>query len=456
MQTRPPVTPEFLHFLLVLHPSRSFDPKSMQVRAVEPIPKTNEMPKADKTSTTTHFRCMPVDKTTIRTSISLKPDFLNDPVTFICQHGLEVRATKPSRGRSKSGPTMNLTLDVLRYKGVKVKVRWITGRRWADVTIRFNPCVCLYGHNGAMVTLDEFIYALSLAVTHLRPILNDVDDWPDLVPGLRPDGVAYWASLELLHQCADKNHALLNSFRNASYPGMNNPPRHWPTSVTFGASRSKLQLAVYLKGHEMVAKDKLPEKALADYGNILRLEMRLKEGKLLTYLGHEGNVQQIGGRDRLVWFHPQGLYGAIRQGFGVFKDVYCPAGEFAQPTLGRGTQNAALGRLLAQAARASKSPKTFPELLADLRHYFGASSTTIKKIRDAGQVELARHSTTTEQDLFSDAAFDAPCRISSPEIEKKVRHDAPDETVFQRISQVYRPTNQPFRCPVAPPTYLRP
>ena len=400
-----------------------------------------------------HFHYMPVDRTTIRTRLRIHPDFFDDPNAYIRERGLEVRTTKPRRGNCKRGPTRNLTLDVLRYKGLKAELCKIDGDPLAEVTIRFNPGVCLYGHNGRTLSLSEFLDALALLVIHLRPLLLDPADWVDLVPGVRSGGVAYWHYVEVHLQCPDPDGTLLAAFRHVRHPEIRTPARHWPESVEFGPRGGQLQLAAYRKAVEMVAKEKLPEDRLSDYRHVLRLEARLKGKKLIQYLGNERNVEVIDGEERLVRFYPQDPVVGSRECFGAFEGVY--ASDEPLEALSPRAQLEPLGRLLALVALDPDTSQTFPELLAHLRFYTGASSDTIKGIRDAGLALLASRSSISKDDLFSDAAFHAQLGIASEGLEAKVCHEIEDTTVHRLIAAAYRPPDQPFQPLTQWPGYLR-
>jgi hypothetical protein len=223
----------------------------------------------------THFHFLPVDRTTIKTRLRFHPDFLADPNSFIRWHDLEIRTTKPTRGRSKQGPTQNINIDVLRYRGIKVKLRKVAGDPLADTSINFNPGVCLHGHNGSVLTLREFLHALAILVTHLKPLLMDADDWVDLVPGLRSGGVAYWDYVEVNFHSADPDGSVLARFRPARHPSIKTAARHWPESITFGGQRGKLRIGIYRKAVEMIAHDKLLPTHLPDNQHVLRFEIRL-------------------------------------------------------------------------------------------------------------------------------------------------------------------------------------
>jgi hypothetical protein len=401
----------------------------------------------------THFPFMPIDRTTYVTRLRIHPDLLDDPNAYIRKYDLPIRTSKAGKGTSRRVPTRNLTLDVLTYSGIKAKLSKVTDEPLTDVTIDFNPGVCLYGHNGTVLSLDEFLEALAILVTHLKPLLSDQSDWVDLIPGLRSKGVANWSSLEILLQCADSNGRLLAGFRNAQRNNGKITIRHWPESIVIGGKNSLLQFGIYLKAVEMVAHKKLPAEQLENYQHILRLEVRLKGDKLAHYLGNERNVEEIDGVMKLVRFYPQDVVSAHRKSFGELHGVYHSDDPLAE--LQSGDQLSPLGRLLARVALAPGTSQTFQELLAHVRFYTGARPKTIGAIRQAGIAQLARLSTLSKDELYSDTAYRAQHSIASKELEQKVRHELQDTIVHRLITDAYRPPDQPLQPLTEWPGYLR-
>ena len=398
---------------------------------------------------TTHYHHMPVDKTKIKTRLRISPGLLTNPVAYIREHALPVRTVKSSRGTSRHGPTRNLTLDVLTYKGIKVKLRKVTGYPLTDATIDFNPGACLYGHNGRILNLTAFLYALGTLAT-LTPLLRDHEDWVDLIPGLRSGGVAYWSYLEVPFHCTDPDGTLLSGFRHAHRP--RTQVRHWEQSIEIGGKRSELRMAIYRKAVEMVAHGKLPKHRLDEYWHILRFEARLKGKKLVQHLGNERNIEKIDGEDRLVRFYARDLVGEHRAIFSKLVGVYSsnePLREVSPKS-----QLIPLGRLLARVALDPRTPKTFPELLAVISSYTGASSATIGQIRKAGMAALSSQSSISMDDLFSDAAYIRKFSISNEELETKVSHeiDCPHPLIYK----AYRPPDQPYQPNTEWPSYLKP
>jgi hypothetical protein len=402
---------------------------------------------------TTYHHFMPLDRTEIKTRLRIHPDFLDTPNAYIHKHELQIRSSKPTRGMSKCGPTRKLTLDVLTYKGIKAKLRKLTGDPLTDVTIDFNPGVCLHGHNGAVLSLAGFLHALAILVTHLKPFLNDPEDWIDLIPGLRSGGVAYWSYLEIFLHYADPDGTLLACFRNAQGDNSQTPIRHWAESMVIGGKRSKLRFGFYRKAVEMVAHDKLPPEQLASYQYILRLEVRLKGDKLVQYLGNERNVVEIDEVQRLARFFPQDLLQEYRKRLSDLHGVFGSSEPLG--TLKPKDQLIPLARLLARAALDPRTSHTFQELLAHTRFYTGASTDTMGKIWEAGIAELENLSAISKDELFSDEAYRTQPSVWSEKREKKVRHEFEDTFVHPLIYKAYRPPHLPFQPITQLPEYLR-
>ena len=400
----------------------------------------------------TFFHFMPVDRTTIQTRLRINPEFLRDPSAFIHRHNIAIRTSKPSRGRCKRGSTINLSLDVLTYKGIHAKLRKVSKDPLTDVTIHFNPGVCLYGHNGSVPSLSEFQDALALLVTSLTPLLSDPNDQVDLVPGLRSVGVAYRDYLEILFQSDDPYGKLLAGFRHARHPDLNSIPRHWPESIVLGGKRSELKFEIYRKAVEMVARGKLPKEQLADHRHVLRLEVRLKSAKLVEYLGNERNVEEIDGKLRLVRFYPHEVIGGQRDCFNKMMGVYHSAAPLE--AVGPKNQLIPLGRFLARTTLDPLTSMTLPELLARIKFCTGASSETISNIRKAGMAMLSHQSTLSKDDLFSDDAYQMQYSIRIEKRENMVRHDYMDTIPSSLIFGAYTPPDHPDEPLTQWPSYL--
>jgi hypothetical protein len=395
---------------------------------------------------------MPIDRSTIMTRLRVHSDLLADPESFIRERDLPIRTMKPTRGRGSSGPTRNLTLDVLTYRGIKVKLSKADGASLTEAAIDFNPGVCLRGHNGGILSLAEFLEALAVLVTHLKPLLNDPDDWVDLVPGLRRGGVAYWSELEVLFQFLDPDGTLLAGFRHARHPSITTPSRHWPTSIKMGGPRSTLHFSIYGKAAEMVAHGNLAETEYPNFKDVLRLEARMRKKKLVRYFGNARNVEVIDGALRLCRFYPQDLIVGYRKSFSEFQGLFtCPSTTTSAPE-DKIKPVEALGRMLAKVALGPRTTLTLPELLSSLEFYTGAA---IGEIRKAALAELSRRSSISLDDLFSDAAYRAEPGVYSEKREEKIRHDLDDLFAGRLITTAYQPPGLPFLPVTQFPRYAR-
>jgi len=401
-----------------------------------------------------YYHYLFVDKTTITTSFRPHPELRTDPAAFARERNRPVLFVKQSHARSNGRPTWILKLKLTNYKGITVTLKQGYHEPLATATIDFNPGRCLYGHNGRILLLTEFFDALGLLVTNLRPLLLDPDDWIDLVPGLRRGGPAYWSYLEILFQVRDPGGVLLAQQRHLRHPSIRTPSRHWPDSMDVGGKRSKLRLSIYRKAVEMASRSigKVPllsDAKLAEDRDILRLEARLKEEKLVEYLGNGRNVEVIDGKERLVWFWPQDLVGGLSACFsksqGVFSTVEQPKDE--HPCL------AALGRMIADVASDDRVTLTCPQLFDLIKIYTGAESETIRKIRKASFDEMSRRSSINRDDLISATAFAAPVGIASEVAESLIFHEFNDTVAPRLIIKIYRPPGQPFHPHTELPMY---
>ncbi len=405
-----------------------------------------------------YYFIMPVDKSTIKTRIAFNPDFLANAADYIRKHDLPVRRSKPTQGKCAYGPTWNLTLALLNHKGITLKLRRIAGDPLVNVTIEFNPGVCLYAHNGRILRLTEFIDALALLAMNIRPLLRDLDDWLDLVPGLRVGGAAYWSFLEAPYHYRDPSGALFAGQRNARHPSINTPSRHWLDSMEVGGKRSKLQLVIYRKAIEMAnrrihGEPLLSEQELEEFKDVLRLETRMKGKKLAHYFGNGHNIEVIDGEERLVWFFPEDLIRGHRLCFTELEGVFS-SGEFTEVS-GKTTPRAALAQMLAHVADDPRSPYSLPQLIATIRHYTGASYETFRAVRNLGLVELSRRSCFSSDEVFADAAYASQVSILSQKAEELVLHEQIDAEVLKVIAKRYRPEGQPFHPHIELPSYCR-
>ena len=388
---------------------------------------------------------MPLDRIVSKTSVAIHPDFLADPKGFVHNYEIEVRKQWPNRK-----PHLPIQLDVLTFGGIGVDIRRRHGEPLCDLTIKFNPSKCLYGHNGSLIGSNEFIDAVGLLVHHLRPLLRDPADWVHLVPGVVPQGRAYWHMLEILLQHRETEILSFERFKNLHCPRYN-PARNWEEeTVSIGSENCDLRFCIYRKAKEMVARGKLDQELLADFDDILRIEARLKDAKLLKHLGSDRNTEVIDGQERVVRFDAESLSRAIIASLEELQGVFHDEAP-AEPA--KGKKHLAIGRLLARAVDDPRCQASLPELVSRLKYYTGAASEAISAIRREGLAELSRRSPLRIEDLVSEEAFRRQAGIGVKKLQDKVYH--PDHHIFrhQLIDAAYRYHGQPMELVTVIPSY---
>ncbi|RYG98117.1 MAG: hypothetical protein EON58_08075 [Alphaproteobacteria bacterium] len=388
-----------------------------------------------------HFHFMPVDRTVIKTRLRTHPYLPADPAAFVRERCPSIRSYA-SRDNPE-GLRRTMTFDVLDYKGIKMKVVLAEDMALSDITIEFNPGVCLFAHNGRIPTLLQFLDALGILSRQLTPLLANPEDAIDLIPGLRVGGVAYWDYMEIPFQCDDTDGAVLASFRHLRHPDIRKASRHWQHGMSAGPKPGNLVLSVYRKAVEMEVKNKLAASRLEDRKQYMRLEARMRSENLVEYAGSDQNVELIDGVKRLVRFYPENLVDAHRKVFRVLEGVYRP--DDIPTEIGQPKPLAALGQMLARLANDPVTSRPFPELLALVSYYTGAADDTVKKIRNAGLAEVSRLSSFSFRELFSDTGYENPYEVSSPTSENLIFHDTDAFRPDRTIRQAYSPPDQPFR-----------
>ena len=397
------------------------------------------------------FNFMPIDRTEIKTRLRLHPDLLDAPTDFIREHNLPIRTVKNWMGKSSEGPTRKMSLGISTHKGINLELSQVTGKSMIDVTINFNPGVCLFGQNGNVLSPEEFLHALAILANNIKPLLYDQADWVDIIPGLRSRNVAYWSYLEIFLHYPDPDGHRLAGFRNAQLKTTRTPIRHWTDSIKIGGKKSNRQFGIYRKAVEMEAREKLEPEKLTEYEHVLRLEVRLTKEKIVEHLNSNRSLEMIDGEMRLVRFYPEDLFHGIRNSFATLQGFYRPSKtDVLKKANG---QNTHLGRLLARVANDPSSSSTLQDLLVLIKYYTDASTDTMGSIRKAGIAELIRLSLISYDELFSYDSFQTQQSVWSEK--KKVFHEFENMHIPPLILEAYRPPNHTFLPMVEFPTYVR-
>ena len=331
-----------------------------------------------------------------------------------------IRKVEP--GRDPAG--LKHSIDFLRYGGAKLVIRQPDGDNLSDVKVHLNPGNILHDHNGSNMELYGVLDALTVYLTHARYLLEDPDDWPDLLPGLREDSPAYWKMLEIPFHCEDPDGQILAALRHLEHPRLRTLSRHWPDSIELGTKKSLIQFSIY------------PKELLDKSANILRLEVRLRDDKLVEYLGNGDNVSVIDGKERLVRFFPDQLTMALTTSFGELRNVWQRDVSLhdTEAREAKRKELEPLGVLIARTARDPRNSQAYPALIKAVKQYCGANpkSDTMRRIRKAGSREMERLSNLRFDEVFSEAALRSQPGIAVKSIECMVKYSC-DELRYEPL-----------------------
>jgi hypothetical protein len=390
-----------------------------------------------------NFPYMPLDNSTIKTRVRIRPDLFDNTKEHIQMRCPQFWTIKPIRRSRPSRHTRKLTFGILTNNGIEVSLVYVNGEPLSRVTIKFNPGVCLYGHNGRILHLNDFLAALSVLVVHLTPLLSDPADWVDLVPGLRQGSPAYWSCLEVPYQCSDPNGERFAQLRHFRYPPIGMQCHLRADSIEFGSRRNSLQLSIFRKDIEMLKRGNLDVERLSDASGTLRLQARLSNSMLPRYFGNGRNVAMIDGKKRLVWFLPQDLVRGHRECFKLWGGYRL---DRETHTKGKYPKQEDLARILAKIEDDPAAAQTFRDLLFLAKFYSGASSDTIRKGGAEGLAELSLRSGLSLGGIFSDSVYQTPTGIASEICEEKIQYayDSLDTVPHPLITEAYCPPGQPF------------
>ena len=377
---------------------------------------------------------LPLDKCGITTRLQINPDFIHDTEATAARLGIRWydRGTSYEKqfAKTKSATT---TIQLHRYEAVSLFCMKVPrSSAWFAASITLNPAKIIYGHNTRCVGLAQFCQALTIARELIRPVLFDPADSIHIIPGVHPDGLAYWNSLEVRLDLYDLDGRLWHAMRNARCPGVNVPPvRHGEESLKHGNKRCQVALSVYHK-------DKEKQELCAKYGvapdPVLRVEVILKGDKLVEKLSRPGNTAVINRRPRVVRFCGADL---VR----VHQDVVhglqgCTESRHAAAKL---PTNDKMGRMMGMLAAINNTP--LEDVLAMYKERFLPSDATYRRMHsDVAGFDAVRATTRnnlTHRNEFMNPAKNeteeaalVPCEIDGPSFQHHViQHRAGDDYV---------------------------
>lgn len=361
----------------------------------------SQLPPISADSLPAPFPFMQVDRLVIVSLLAFHEDFLRNPTRFFIERSwFPVRSVW--KGTCRKTGARTISFQVCDYKGIDVTLTPQGVDGICFVNIVFNPGILLYGHNGHILSVEEFTDALTILQQRLAPLLKNSSDSIDLIPGLRMDGPAYWDSIEIPFQWEAATGDDLTHFRSLNHPKwFRNNPRHWPTSMDIGSGESDLRIKIYNKTREMGDKGKLSAESARNAPDVWRMEVTLKEVKLVEFLKRDGNTRQIDGKDRLVSFLPSDLVTAHRKISTSCSGVFATEQNCDRPLKHKPIQ--AVGVMCARVAR--RTGMSVMEILSNLKNYGVLDDRARRDAKKAANAELSRLSSLSADTFLSDDAY---------------------------------------------------
>jgi hypothetical protein len=378
----------------------------------------------------------PVDHATIKTSFGLKdvvgncqPDELHTLPSDIRQQirylTANAKTDHTNHARRRDKPPLydpRIPTRVIHVDGfgvVKLHADKFPGQGWNVHTIEFNPGSLYNGHNGHILTEEEFLLALSILLEEVTPLLNEREDWVHIVPGLHPDSRAWWRRIEIPFHIIDGDGMILGALRLAKHKDIHLPPLYVcnEQSISFENSEGGLMIRIYRKDIEM--RKKLRKKLVGNPQPVLRFEVRLEGDKLEQYL-RGGSWKVIQGTSRLVSFHRADLHHPfmdVMTGFdGCFTRVPDPDGAESNDKLGR-----MMGWVATQTSLSVDDQFDYYQKRFLVASAVGSVRNAKSTLRKAARDEQSLLSPVKLEELFSEAAWRSQPVIEVPELEAMTR-----------------------------------
>lgn len=405
---------------------------------------------------------MPLDRCEYVAHVPLYSEFLLNHLSFARARGLPLYAVDDAASRSSSREA-KFVFHLFPSRSVTVQVVKEPGQHLAQLTVTATPGRVLYGHNGHVLSQDEFHDFGAILVHYLTPLVSEPSSVLDLFPGLRPGGPTRWTYLELHLHIRDVGGMVFQKLRHASHPDLRVLSRCWEgESIELGRKEGNIQFSFYYKARQMRSKGGHLADVSREFDDILRLEVRLRGPAIAKYLGNGENIEEwttttcelIRGtfiekaevEKRLVRFTCQDLFRALRKLFGELRGVW-----FSDTVLADRKPLDEMGWFLA--SEACLSGRSLPELRSLMKIYLGDKWDNTGRIRKAAEAELKRQGLRFEE-LFADSTFQSQPGVSVPAVECCVKYGPEHIGVPWDITQAYTPVGQGFRPHVTFPLYF--
>jgi hypothetical protein len=396
----------------------------------------------------------PVDQIVLRTAAPFKPVVGNclpnkletlPPEIRTIIHSITARA-KPEfspgvygKKAKRYNPTRaTRTIHIDGFDGIKVQATEDPHDGWLAHAIIFNPGKVYNGHNGRILSEEEFLHATSILIALLKPLLEDERDEIHLFPGLHEHGRAWVQSIEVPLHTLDPNGDILQAFGTAKHKEINLKPSYrWHgESILFTNSTGNLVIRIYRKDIEMKRQRRF--RVSTDQA-VLRVEVRLQGDKLEEHFVG-GTWQIINDVKRLVSFRFIDLetsHQSVMSKFdGLVSKVPDPNGEYDNK----------IGRFMGWVS--SVSDLTFQRQFEYYSRRFMASNVedSTKKAKSsyhiAARKELALLSPVAIADLFSDKAWSHQPSVICAQLEAMTQARHRDIRIHPLVEAAY--SSQPI------------
>ncbi|MCW1886683.1 hypothetical protein OKA04_18235 [Luteolibacter flavescens] len=373
-----------------------------------------------------HVDLMPVDHLAFATDLPVSPKLVENPAAFLQNAGLDFNDIdlKPALRHRP----VTLYLDLLRKGTIKLKIVQDDPGKYALRGVRFNPGKLFHHHNGRILESREAIESFGILREVVGPLLAKPSDASLLIPGCRSDSPSFWKEIEIVMHLDDPDEVVLAALRNIRHPSIRKKASTFEgESITLGTRRGELMISAYRKDLQM---DELRRFAVANFPKVVRIEVTLKKGKLLDYLGSAGNTRRIAGQLRLVGFRGAGLLQAHKTIMDQLEGLSPVTADESLP----GDNKVAhfIGML------SLRYGESIAALLDSYDHRFKPGAETLCRMKRSALDEISRHPGAAP-DLFSPANYEnQPCLVV-PKLEEPPYSQRVSPDVLADIEKTYGP-----------------
>lgn len=373
-----------------------------------------------------HVDLMPVDHLAFTTDLPVDPALVENPTAFLHKIGLEFNDIdlKPAL---KHRP-VTLYLELLRKGTIKVKIVEVAPGASVLRRVSFNPGKLRHRHNGRVLESCEAIEAFGILCEVLEALLKNPADAARLIPGCRRDSPSFWTEIEIVMHLHDPDEAIIATLRNIRHPSIRkNASKFEGESLTLGTHRGELMINAYRKDLQMT---ELRRFAVADFPEVVRIEITLKKGKLLDYLGKAENTRRIDDQLRLVSFRGSDLLDAHKTVMDQLKGLSPVTVDDSLPLDNKTARFIGILSL--------RYGESVVALLDSYNYRFKPGAETLGRMRRFALDEISRHPGVVPE-LFSPANYEnQPCLVV-PMLEEPAYLQRVDPAVLKDIVKTYGP-----------------